>query len=206
MNSTRTPSAGRAHRLLALGLAAALVAGCTAWPGPAQSQSRAPDSDTMPGDDAGLVPPDVLKIPQFPVPPHANVVLADTVIVGDDEDWSGQVFLTAPYTVIQVTQFYRAEMPKNGWLETAIVRSRRTSLSYTRGNRVASLRLSSSRDDGKSTDIDLVVSPIQTAASTGGSHRPGGGGSGSAGGIPGYGTGGIGSAPLPPPANSRPRP
>lgn len=163
-----TPSAVTARRLLALAIFVAIVSGC----GDIRAQSLfGGSSSPPPADDPGsALPPDVLKIPQFPVPPKAEVVLADTVIVGDDEDWSGQVFLTAPYTVIQVTQYYRAEMPKVGWLETSIVRSRRTSISYTRGNRVATLRLVPQRDDAKSTDIDLVVSPIQTPATA--SQRP----------------------------------
>ena len=183
--------AGRFHRLLTLFAVAALIAGCVTSGSQAESLNRQDGDSFTNNDGSAIVPPDVLKIPQFPVPPHATVVLADTVIIGDDEDWSGQVFLTAPYTVIQITQFYRAEMPKNGWIETAIVRSRRTSISYTRGNRVATLRLTPGRDDSKGTDIDLVISPIQTQATA--SHRPGAG-------TGGYG--GIGTAPLPPPSSS----
>ncbi|MEI7608480.1 MAG: hypothetical protein WCJ64_13975 [Rhodospirillaceae bacterium] len=170
MDKARTPSAGRHRRLLALAAATILLAGCVTTGSNAESLSRQGD-ESFTNQSEGVVPPDVLKIPQFPVPPHATVVLADTVIIGDDEDWSGQVFLTAPYTVIQITQFYRAEMPKNGWIETAIVRSRRTSISYTRGNRVATLRLTPQKDDAKGTDIDLVISPIQTQATAG--RRPG---------------------------------
>ena len=175
-----TPSAVTLRRVLILATAAALFcvsanSGARAesfWPGGDRSSGAPP----APGNDpAALVPPDVLKIPQFPVPPKAEVVLGDTVIVGDDEDWSGQVFLSAPYTVVQITQFYRLEMPKVGWVETSIVRSRRTSISYTRGNRVATLRLAPMHDDAKGTDIDLVVSPIQTPATMGQRPPPGAG-------------------------------
>ncbi|MEI6560256.1 MAG: hypothetical protein WCO00_17800 [Rhodospirillaceae bacterium] len=191
--SAGTLPAGRRHPVLALVAATVLLAGCTTSGSLAQSMSRQqPDSDSFTSDNTGPVPPDVLKIPQFPVPPHATVVLADTVIIGDDEDWSGQVFLVAPYTVIQITQFYRTEMPKNGWIETAIVRSRRTSISYTRGNRVATLRLSPQKDDSRGTDIDLVISPIQTQGT---GRRPGS-----------SPYGGVGTAPLSPPASSRPHP
>ena len=103
------PSVRRLYRGLALFTAMVLIAACAAGNGQSLNH-QSPQSDNRPVD-APLVPPDVLKIPQFPVPPNASVVLADTVIVGDDEDWSGQVFLTAPYTVVQITQFYRAEMP-----------------------------------------------------------------------------------------------
>ena len=183
MGDHMTPSATALRRLLILATTAALlsVSGASGaraesfWPSSDSASAPAPTSDP-----AALVPPDVLKIPQFPVPPNAQVVLGDTVIVGDDEDWSGQVFLSAPYTVVQITQFYRVEMPKVGWIETSIVRSRRTSVSYTRGNRVATLRLAPMRDDAKGTDIDLVVSPIQTPATLGQRPPPGSGNPGSA--------------------------
>jgi hypothetical protein len=159
--------------MVVLGVLAGMCAGCWTTDGQAQNLTWPQSGSDLPGagtDTGPDVPPDVLRIPQFPVPPNSTVVLGDTVIIGDDEDWSGQVFLTAPYTVLQITQFYRAEMPKVGWVETAIVRSRRTSISYTRGNRVATLRLAPQRDDSKGTEIDLVISPIQAPAGRG--QRP----------------------------------
>ena len=169
MGLGKTSSVVDIGRLLTLVPLVVLFAGCSGTAGQNQSAFNRDEltTETPAPDPATLVPPDVLKIPQFPVPPKANVVLGDTVIIGDDAEWSGQVFLTAPYTVIQITQFYRSEMPKVGWVETSIVRSRRTSVSYTRGNRVATLRLSPQRDDPRSTEIDLVISPIQTPATLG---------------------------------------
>ncbi len=199
MKTTTRPWAGRLHRGLGLAALAGLLAGCAANLNGTGLLSRQDANSFTNNDTSTVVPPDVLKIPQFPVPPHATVVLADTVIIGDDEDWSGQVFLTAPYTTIQVTQFYRTEMPKSGWIETAIVRSRRTSISYTRANRVATLRLSPQRDDARGSDIDLVISPIHTQGTAG--NRAGAGTyNGGA-----YGT--VATAPLPPaPSSSRNRP
>jgi hypothetical protein len=165
MSRTRAPLPETIRRLVLAGVLASLCAGCWTTNGQAQNMTGQPSgSDSLGSDPGPDVPPDILRIPQFPVPPNSTVVLGDTVIIGDDEDWSGQVFLTAPYTVLQITQFYRAEMPKVGWAETAIVRSRRTSISYTRGNRVATLRLAPQRDDSKGTEIDLVISPIQVPA------------------------------------------
>ncbi|MBI1208248.1 MAG: hypothetical protein GC191_13300 [Azospirillum sp.] len=137
-----------------------MIEACNATDSPAQLYTPQQPIDSP----TGAMPQDILKIPQLPVPPNATVAIADTVIVGNDEEWTGQVIMSAPYTVVQITQFYRNEMPKLGWVETAIVRSRRTSVSYTRGNRVATLRITAQRDDEKSTDIDVVVSPIQNPA------------------------------------------
>jgi hypothetical protein len=141
-----------------------LLAGL-AQAGPAEAQifnfggssSQSPAPAPAPGGD--FVPPDVLTVPQLPMPPNVNFVIDDTVIVGNDDDWTGQVILSAPYSVVQMTQFFRAEMPPMGWTETAIVRARRTSISFVRDQRVATVRITQQRDDAKRTEVDIVVSP-----------------------------------------------
>src|SRR4051812_35534818 len=140
----------------------------------AQQQNPPPSTTTGAGNGAPGIPPDVLTIPQLPVPPNASFVIDDTVLVGNDDDWTGQVILNAPFTVVQITQFFRTEMPKMGWAETAIVRARRTSVSFVRDQRVATLRISIQKDDPKRTDIDVVISPIQTKMVPGGgtAHQP----------------------------------
>jgi hypothetical protein len=129
-------------------------ASVAAQPVPPVSGATPPPSNGAPG-----IPPDVLTIPQLPVPPNSSFAIDDTVLVGNDDDWTGHV--------IQVTQFYRTEMPKMGWAETAIVRARRTSISFVRDQRVATIRISIQKDDNKRTDIDVVVSPIQTKLAPG---------------------------------------
>jgi hypothetical protein len=142
--------------LLAAGLMQAGPAGAQIFNlGGTSGQSPAPAS--VPGSD--VVPPDVLTIPQLPVPPNVTFVIDDTVIVGNDEDWTGQVILATPYSVVQMTQFFRAEMPRMGWTETAIVRARRTSISFVRDQRVATIRITQQRDDARRTEVDVVVSP-----------------------------------------------
>lgn len=116
------------------------------------------------GDQQTMVPPNVLNIPQIPVPPGATIALEDTVIVGADDTWTGQVVMQTNYRVVQVTGFFRAEMPKYGWTETAIVRSRRVAISFTRDDRVAIVRIAPKgggiipSGEGAS-EIDVIVSP-----------------------------------------------
>lgn len=144
-------------------LLACLPLAC-AGAGPSGAQTTAPSAAS--NGDTTLVPPNVFTVPQIPVPPDAQIALEDTVIVGADESWTGQVVMTAPYRVVQVTQFFRQEMPKYGWVETAIVRSRRVAISFTRDDRVAIVRIAPKgggvfgAGDG-STEIDVIVSPAQ---------------------------------------------
>lgn len=103
------------------------------------------------------VPPNVMTIPGLPVPDGAEVVVGDTVLVGQDETWTGQVVLIARgYRPIQITEFMRKAMLNYGWEETAIVRSRRTSITYVQGERFATVRIMG-RENG--TEMDIVVAP-----------------------------------------------
>lgn len=103
------------------------------------------------------VPPNILNIPGIPIPTGVNVSLSDTVIVGGDENWTGQVVMnSAEYKPLQLVEFMRKAMPQYGWVETAIVRSRRTSITFINGERYATLRI---QPLDKGSEIDLVVSP-----------------------------------------------
>lgn len=145
-------------------LLACLPLAC-AGAGPSGAQTTAPQSSST--GETTLVPPNIFTVPQIPVPPDAQIALEDTVIVGADESWTGQVVMTAPYRVVQVTLFFRQEMPKYGWVETAIVRSRRVAISFTRDDRVAIVRIAPKSGGGVfgsgdgSTEIDVIVSPAQ---------------------------------------------
>jgi hypothetical protein len=103
------------------------------------------------------VPADVFTVPEIPIAPNSQIIKEDTVIVGSDDNWTGQVILHAPFRVAQMTEFYRKEMPKFGWSETSIVRARRTAISFQKDRRVVIVRISAVSDS--EAEVDLVVSP-----------------------------------------------
>ncbi|MEQ8602731.1 MAG: hypothetical protein RIB45_05385 [Marivibrio sp.] len=105
------------------------------------------------------MPPDMMSLPSLPVPPGAEVLLGDTVIIGDDETWTGQVVMTTSnYSLVQVVEFMRRQMPDYGWTETAIVRSKRTSITYVRDERFATVRIMPNQSGA---EIDIVVAPLR---------------------------------------------
>jgi hypothetical protein len=149
------------------GLALALAVGaggCTTLPGGGAVETANAGSGTanvqrpdgQPLDEV-TVPPNVMTIPGLPVPAGAEVVLGDTVLVGQDDTWTGQVVLVSrDFRPVQITEFMRQAMPNYGWEETAIVRSRRTSITFVQGDRFATVRIMS-RETG--TEMDIVVAP-----------------------------------------------
>ena len=125
--------------------------------------SKAPYAQTTaiggkgPVDFQQELPEDVFTVPEIPIAPNCEIIREDTVIVGSDDNWTGQVVLHGPYRVAQMTEFYRREMPRFGWAETSIVRARRTAVTFTKGKRVVIVRISAVSNS--EAEVDLVVSP-----------------------------------------------
>lgn len=175
------------HAALRAGVAGLCLLSLTACLNNAPSDGRGPTAGVQavsPGNPGtlapeGELPPNVLTIPDLPVAPGFQVVLGDTVIVGDDLTWTGQVVMVGDATQpIQVVEFMRRNMPEYGWTETAIVRSRRTSITYVKGERFATVRILPLQ---AGVEIDVVVAP---AGRTTQQQRP------------------ASNAPPPPPASS----
>ncbi len=127
--------------------------GLTASAGSVAPASVDPSAPQPPAE----MPPNVLTVPGLPVPKEAQVILSDTVIVGDDDKWTGQiVMMTEGFQPVQIVEYMRLNMPNYGWRETAIVRSRRTSITYVQGPRFATVRILPFENGA---EIDIIVSP-----------------------------------------------
>ena len=166
------PTRIRTTGMLRLGASAAgllLLAACvnnlgggTVARGPTAGVQAVSPNDPNAVAPQGELPPNVLTIPDLPVPPGSQVVLGDTVIVGDDLAWTGQVVMIGDANQpVQVVEFMRRNMPEYGWVETAIVRSRRTSLTYVKGERFATVRVLPLE---YGVEVDVVVAPAGRTA------------------------------------------
>ena len=147
---------------LSLVCCAALLQGCERAQSLAATQLTPATMSS--GPPSSVIPPDVVRIPDIPIPPGGRVVREDTAIIGPDDNWNGQVVITTSYTAAQMTEYYRVEMPKLGWAETAVVRARRTAITFTRGDRIAMVRIA------PSGEVDVVVAP--TTAPAGATKSP----------------------------------
>jgi hypothetical protein len=145
----------RSTLALALVCSAALLQGCERAQSLAATQLTSTTQSS--GPPSTVIPPDVVRIPDIPIPPNGKVVREDTAIIGPDENWNGQVVITTAYSAAQMTEYYRVEMPKLGWSETAVVRARRTAITFTRGDRIAMVRIA------PSGEVDVVVAPSVAA-------------------------------------------
>lgn len=141
----------RSTLALSLCLATLALQGCDRGRAVGETQlTSATSGAAMP---SATIPADVIRVPDIPIPPEGQIIREDTAIIGPDDQWNGQVVIATKYSNTQMTEYYRAEMPKLGWTETAIVRARRSAITFTRGDRIAMVRIA------PTGEVDVVVAP-----------------------------------------------
>ena len=113
------------------------------------------------GVDGTPVPPAFANFPDIPFPQQAFLELGDTKALGSGDNWIGSLVYTAPYNASRVFDFYIAEMPKNRWIEVAVVRARISQMTYFRDKRAIQILIESIKDDESRVTITAI--PNQAA-------------------------------------------
>ena len=103
----------------------------------------------------------VTRPTDIPLPPHHTLDLERTVMVGSDSEWLGRASMSVPIEPIGVWDFYRREMPRQGWTEISASQSPNRVLFYQRGNRVAVIEMHAGRNSSR---LDIWMNPRQAAA------------------------------------------
>lgn len=101
--------------------------------------------------------PSFAQFNDIPIPEKATMDLKSTLLLGGSSAWIGRLVFSAPYTLNAMFDFYMSEMPKFGWKEVTVVRSKVSVLSFTNGDRVATVQLEPDMVNG--TVVSFTVSP-----------------------------------------------
>ena len=109
------------------------------------------------GTDEEAIPASFAQFPDLPFPEKTIMDLNSTVVLGSGESWTGKIVFSAPYSVSSMFDFYMSEMPKFSWQEVAVIRSKISSMTYVRRNRVVTIQLESSGSKG--TTVSVLVTP-----------------------------------------------
>jgi len=126
---------------------------------PLMSSSRNVDKAT--GQEKP-VPPNFAQFSDIPVPENAQMDLTKTLVFGGQNQWMGRLVISAPYSQGSLFDFYLAEMPKFGWTEVTVVRSKASVLTFSQGERVATIQLDG---DASNTQVFFTVSPAVAGGS-----------------------------------------
>ena len=79
-----------------------------------------------------------------------------SLILGAGEGWVGRMVLLTSGSSTRMFDFYRREMPRFGWTEFTAIRAATSVLTYSRADRVATVRISSETLGG--AQVEFTVS------------------------------------------------
>lgn len=108
---------------------------------------------------AGAELPDALRISDIPIPNGAKVDTENSLIIGANDGWLGRVVIKTDIASIPAFNHFYSGMPALGWGLVTVVQGRISMLTYTRGERVASIQIEPSSLGGSTASI--TVSPRQ---------------------------------------------
>lgn len=103
-----------------------------------------------------VAPPAFSQFSDIPIPEQAEMDLDRTFALGGSNLWSGRLVFTAPYTQGGLFDFYMSEMPKFGWQEITVVRSKVSVMTFKQGERVATIQIEAG---SMRTEVLFTVSP-----------------------------------------------
>ncbi len=97
------------------------------------------------------------RFPDLPMPVKAELDMSKTLVFGTNDAWIGRMVITSSHGSNDMFDFYKQEMPGFGWQEITSVRSETSVMTYTRGERVATIQIASATLRG--AKVTITVSP-----------------------------------------------
>ena len=107
---------------------------------------------------SGIISPsNIAQFSDIPIPEGAVMNTDSSVIMGSGDSWTGRLIYSAPYAANAVFEFYLSEMPKFGWTEITVVRSKVNQMIYQQGMRIANIQMDDKGSD--KSEVFFMVSP-----------------------------------------------
>ena len=114
--------------------------------------------------------PQFAEFRDVPIPANAEIDFDNLLVLGAEDGWIGRLALTAGYNMPDMYAFYEREMPRFGWIKITSVRSAISTMTYSRGDRIATVTLQSRTIGG--TAIDFTVAPANPLANKSSMQTP----------------------------------
>lgn len=112
-------------------------------------------------EDANGLSPSFAQFNDIPIPEKATMDLKQTLLLGGSSAWIGRLVFSTPYSLNSMFDFYMSEMPKFGWKEITVVRSKISVMSFTNKSRIATIQLEQDLVNG--SIVSFTVSPKSEA-------------------------------------------
>ena len=141
-----------------------IIAGCSA----SQDMGGMPAAQSGNDQDSQ---PSFSQFPDIPIPAGADMDVGRSLVLGSGEHWLGRLVLKTFDSPNSMFNFYKRKMPEHGWQEITSVRSTISVLTFSRGERVATIQIHSRTITGAESHI--TVSPRDRQAAPAGGPRGG---------------------------------
>ena len=132
-------------------VAALLLVGCSKT---GTLNNIIPPSQADPGKRSE---PSFSQFPDVPIPSAAEMDVGQTLVLGGGEHWLGRLVLKTGNDTNAMFNFYKRKMPERDWQEITSVRSSISVLTFSRGERVATIQIQSRTLQG--SEVLLTMSP-----------------------------------------------
>jgi hypothetical protein len=157
-------SALQKSRLPVLAVAAAfLLAACTQGAKLQPTQSSSDKGDSVVEQNFSL-------LTDIPIPPDSSLDTDRSLILGDLDRWTGRIVLNVGLDATPTFALYQTQMPNFGWEPIMSVQADISVLSFTRGERAATVQIESRTLGGSTTTI--TVAPRQSGGGALGGNAP----------------------------------
>ena len=153
-------SAFQKSRLPALAVAATfLLAACAQGTKLQMTQPSAGKVDSVVEQNLAL-------LTDVPIPPDSSLDTDRSLILGDLDRWTGRIVLNVGLDATPTFALYQTQMPNFGWEPIMSVQADISVLSFSRGERAATVQIESRTLGGSTTTI--TVAPRQSGGAPGG--------------------------------------
>lgn len=112
---------------------------------------------TKAGADGSPTKASFARFGDIPVPRGAEMDVDRSLVLGEQEAWIGRLVMWVPESPGRMYDFFSQEMPRFAWDNITSVRSAISVMTYTRGDRVATIQIKDSTIRG--SVVWMTMSP-----------------------------------------------
>lgn len=114
---------------------------------------------SSPDQKTGAEPSNALPISDIPIPAGAKLDTENSLIMGAQDRWLGRIIIKTDTSPTQAYNHFYNGMSAFGWGSVTAVQARISTLTYLRGERIASIQIEPTTLGGST--VSITVSPRQ---------------------------------------------
>jgi hypothetical protein len=138
------------------------LAACSSMPGSSSSSSSGGSSSSSSSTSSAKSTSAYQPVSDVPIPAGTKINTDKSVILGQGDKWFGRMVLVTDRPSTQAYTYYQEQMPTFGWEQVTAVQGKTSILTFTRGERAATLEINPGTLSG--SEVAITVSPRQTGS------------------------------------------